>query len=61
MCLECIENICLNFVGAVFDLNGFSNAGTNNLHELFLLRICVNAGRNLSHQHNQQEAEELNE
>ena len=61
MFLECIEGFRLQSIDAVFILNGVFDAGTYYLQELILIEVCIDAGRNLGHQYNQQEAEELNE
>lgn len=60
MFLECIEGLRLKIVDAVIILNGLFDVGTYYLQELILIEVCIHAGRNLSHQYNQQEAEELN-
>lgn len=60
MFLECIERLRLKIVDAVIIFNGFFDVSTYYLQELILIEVCINAGRNLSHQYNQQEAEELN-
>lgn len=60
MFMECIEGLRLKLIDAIFLLNGVFDAVFNYLHELVFVEVCIYAGRNLSHQYNQQEAEELN-